>query len=342
MNLNLHEKDYKRIANYSGLALILFMVMFNATSVVSVVASEIVAPFVSYDFYYMLYSVLSIISYLSSFIIPAFFLRAVLKKFNILQPMNLEFRLPRTSLLLIPAGIGVTLTLAYLNSLLLDFLNVSDAYSELVGGSEASYTAYQILLLYISTALVPAVCEEFLFRGTILANLRPFGQGVAIVASSVLFGLMHQNPYQLLYTTAAGLVLGYAYVKTKSIWCPMLIHFFNNAFSVTETVILTNADAEMANLLLPIMDIGMIVLGFVCFMAFIAIDAKREREKYSAGSFGVLLEENDSYTQRELGAMSKLRFFMAPGMIVFVIMAFGSILLLLAMLMLISGVSVLV
>lgn len=341
MNPELREKDYKKIANFTGLCLILFVVMFNVTGVASVLISELIAPFISYDAYYTISSVLSIISYLSSFIVPALILRAILKRFNVLQPMNLEFRLPTSSLLLIPAGIGVTMTLAYVNSLLLSFLDISDAYAELVGGTNTVYTAYQILLLYVSTALVPAVCEEFLFRGTILANLRPFGQGVAIVVSSVLFGLMHQNPYQLLYTTAAGFVLGYAYVKTRSIWCPTLIHFFNNAFSVTEQVILSNAKAEVANIVIPIMDVGIIVVGFICFAVFLAIDAKKQRGKYRDGSFGVLLEESESYTQRRISSRSKLRFFTAPGMIIFVIVALSSVVMTLAMLMLLSGVSVL-
>ncbi len=337
MKLDLHEREYKRIANYTGLCLVIFVVMFNATGIAASLVSELLFPFLSYEIYYTVSSLLSIISYLSSFILPAVILRAILKKFNILQPMNLEPRLPAASLWLIPAGIGVTMTLAYVNSIILDFLDLSEVYTELVGGAQTVYPAYQILLLYVSTALVPAFCEEFLFRGTILANLRPFGQGVALVASSVLFGLMHQNPYQLLYTTAAGLILGYAYIKTNSIWCPTLIHFFNNAFSVTEQVIQANADESVASIIVPIMDVSVIVIGFISFAVFLAYDRKKQKNKYEKGSFGILLEADEAYEHRPLSARAKLRYFFAPWMIVFVVVALLSVVATLSMLMLISG-----
>lgn len=340
MKLDFHERDYRRIANRTGICLLIFIGMFNATGVVAILLSELIFPFLPYEIYYTLSSVLSIISYLVSFIVPALILRAMLKKQDILQPMHLVPRLPVSSLWLIPAGIGVTMTLVYANSLLLGFLDISDAYSELVAETQTIYEPYQIVLLYISTALVPAFCEEFLFRATVLSNLRPFGQGVAIVVSSVLFGLMHQNPYQLLYTTAAGLFLGYAYVKTNSIWCPTLIHFFNNAFSVTEQVIKANANEGVADIVVFIMDVSVMVIGFASFAVFLSLDRRKQKRKYERGSFGVLLEEDGAFEQRPLSSMAKLKHFFAPGMIIFVVVSLLSVVATLSMLMIMAGVAV--
>lgn len=337
--MNLYTKDYIKIANYTGICLCIFLAAFyflnTNLSIVSVFAM-----FMSEDIGYSIISVFQMIAYLASFIVPAIILRALLKKSGLQQPSGLKLRLPASSLLLIPAAIAVALASSYLNSWLLSPFDISDTYSELLGTTGEPYAVYEILLMFISTALVPAVCEEFLFRETILSNLLPFGRGVALVGSSVLFGLMHQNPYQILYTTVAGLLLGYAYIKTRSIWCPMIIHFCNNAFSVTEQVIAANCKAEVSAVLLPIMDILMILGGVICFAIYLLIDAKKGRERLLCGSFGRIIEPSDAYEEKPITPKCKLRCFFAPGMIVFVVFALISMATTLLLLVLLRGVSV--
>ena len=55
------------------------------------------------------------------------------------------------------------------------------------------------VLVVLCIVIVPAFCEEFLFRGVVLSNLMPYGKGTAIIVISVPFGLMHGNFYQFLY-----------------------------------------------------------------------------------------------------------------------------------------------
>ncbi len=338
--MELYAKEYKRIANYTGLCLVLFIVMFYVTNAGMALLSVFIPFSVVEEISYSLLSVGQMIAYLASFIIPAVVLRAILKKGGSLQPLRLDFKLPKISLLLIPAAISLALASAYINSWILSIFDVSEVYSELLGVSSEPYAAYEILLLFLSTAIVPAICEEFLFRGTILSNLMPFGRGVALVGSSVLFGLMHQNPYQILYTTVAGLMLGYAYIKTGSIWCPTLIHLCNNAFSVTEQVIQANCSAEVSAVIIPIMDVAMILGGFICFAVYLAIDAKREKDRLRSGSFGVIIEECDAYEEKPISPREKLRCFFAPGMIVFIVLALIAMVSTLLMLVLLAGTSV--
>ena len=47
------------------------------------------------------------------------------------------------------------------------------------------------MLNLVSTAVLPALVEEMVFRGYILGALRPQGDGLAIVFSAVFFGLLH-------------------------------------------------------------------------------------------------------------------------------------------------------
>ena len=322
--MNLNEKEYKMISNYTGLALIIFIVILNVTTILSSGVFSAFSTFMPYNWSYSADSVVSMIGYLATFIAPAVILRAILKKKGVLQPLNLEYNTPKSSFLLIPATIAIVLVSAYINSLILAYFGTNEAYSELVGATSGPYEVYQILLLFLSGALVPAVCEEFLFRGTILSNLLPFGRGVAIVGSSVLFGLMHQNPYQLIYTTVAGLMLGYAYVETKSIWIPTFIHFFNNAFSVSQQIIYANCREGLAEAIVIVMDMFIFLSGIACLIIYKRIASKKKKKKYENGSFSVILESSESYEQKPV--RRKIRCFFSAWMIVFVILALLSML----------------
>ena len=251
-NRTFYDADYKRTCASVGWSLVLFLVLFNVLNVLSSSASESLEGVLVYKWHYTLTEIFNMAVYLASFLLPAYFLRWRLKRRALLTPPAYSLgKISKVSLLLIPAAIGVSLAASCVNTIVMSFFDVSEAYESLVG-FEGMYEGYQIVLLYITTALVPAFCEEFLFRGTILANLEPYGKRGAIIINSLLFGLMHQNPYQIIYTVAAGAVLGMAYVKTKSIWLPTVMHFVNNAYSVTNQVVYANVDPALANSMLVV------------------------------------------------------------------------------------------
>lgn len=93
-------------------------------------------------------------------------------------------------------------------------------------------TAGGVLLSVLLTAVVPALVEEFAIRGVVLQSLRKYGDGFAIVMSSVVFALMHGNMVQIPFAFIAGLALGYAVIKTGSMWTGIIIHFLNNLIAV--------------------------------------------------------------------------------------------------------------
>ena len=83
----------------------------------------------------------------------------------------------------------------------------------------------------IGSALFPAVSEELLFRGILFRWIEDFGGTWAgLIISSILFGAAHSfNPDSGLIPTSfiaieAGLLLGGAYMLTRSLWFPMGIH----------------------------------------------------------------------------------------------------------------------
>jgi ABC-2 type transport system permease protein/sodium transport system permease protein len=87
-------------------------------------------------------------------------------------------------------------------------------------------------LVVLSLAIIPAVFEEFCFRGFIFGALRTRLSGSAtIVASALLFGVFHEilSSGRLLPSTFLGLVLGWVRLRTRSVLPGMLLHALNNS-----------------------------------------------------------------------------------------------------------------
>ncbi len=84
-------------------------------------------------------------------------------------------------------------------------------------------------------AVLPALSEELLFRGFILTGLRRrFSARMAVVISSIMFGLYHFNVFQFVPALVLGGVLGLLTVKSGSILPAMLYHLLHNLFSVVQ------------------------------------------------------------------------------------------------------------
>ncbi|HNX00184.1 MAG TPA: ABC transporter permease subunit/CPBP intramembrane protease [Candidatus Cloacimonadota bacterium] len=87
----------------------------------------------------------------------------------------------------------------------------------------------KVLLLI---ALLPAICEETMFRGFIMRFYENYGKWAAIIIAALLFGLFHLDMYRMIPVTVLGIWLGYLVMETDSIHMSMLAHFMNNGLAV--------------------------------------------------------------------------------------------------------------
>lgn len=78
-------------------------------------------------------------------------------------------------------------------------------------------------------ALLPAICEELVFRGVVMNGLKKFKPAVMMILSGLLFAIMHLNIEQSIYQFVLGMVLSGVVMITGSIVASMILHFFNNA-----------------------------------------------------------------------------------------------------------------
>ncbi|MGE0872582.1 MAG: CPBP family glutamic-type intramembrane protease [Kofleriaceae bacterium] len=85
----------------------------------------------------------------------------------------------------------------------------------------------------IVVAGLPAICEEVLFRGVLTRGLATrFSAPVAVIISSVVFGLYHMSVVQFFSTFTLGLALGALTLRSGSIVPGMVTHLINNATAV--------------------------------------------------------------------------------------------------------------
>lgn len=90
-----------------------------------------------------------------------------------------------------------------------------------------------IILFLIGVTFMPAICEEFLFRGILFSGLENnAGKTRAIILSALLFGLVHFIPSRIVLITLLGVLLGVMVVLTRSILAPIIAHFINNVIAI--------------------------------------------------------------------------------------------------------------
>ena len=329
--MNANEKYYRRVIGSIGAAMLLFLGLINSFFVVLAFLDEIFAWFpMSYVSYTVTYQLLYSAGYLASFMVPVALLKKLIGGAGYpVQPMLVLKKPTAWWFLIIPAGIAVVYSMAYINASMVSIFDYAEYSSEVLWGNTGTApAAFELILEFIVICLVPGFCEEFLFRGAILSNLRPFGRSNAILISAFLFSMMHQNAEQLLYTFAAGIVLGLVYEMTGSIWCSTVLHVINNFVSVSQTALFYKLDPVRAALAISILEMGLLVVGVICLTVLVAHFFSKKTD-LRQGFFQKELPMSDGYAACPVEGMRAKKLFFTPCMIVFLILAALNVIILL-------------
>ena len=84
-------------------------------------------------------------------------------------------------------------------------------------------------LSFVSIVIAAPVVEEILFRGYILDAIRELhGDVMAVLGSSVLFGLLHIEPYVVGMATLGGIIYGIVRIRSGSLWPSIVSHMLWN------------------------------------------------------------------------------------------------------------------
>lgn len=149
---------------------------------------------------------------------------------------SLRIRMPHWTAFPIAILLGVTLhpTYVMLSKVINHLYPVSEQAIAAMKPFAEQISSAPWLGIVLLMALLPAVCEELAFRGFIFGGLvREKGKLRAVILTAVMFGVSHGVLQQSIAASIMGLVLGWITLRTGSILPCILIHFTNNALSVS-------------------------------------------------------------------------------------------------------------
>lgn len=136
------------------------------------------------------------------------------------------------------------------------------------------------VVMIIMTVIMAPIFEEIIFRGIIQKGL--INKGVkpwkAILYASIIFGVVHGNPWQFISAVMLGCVLGLVYHKTKSLLMPILLHAFNNL--TLSLLVLYGKDESFAKGL-NVSEWLILAIGIVLFSLFYYLFMKKYKVHYS-------------------------------------------------------------
>ncbi|MBE6708218.1 MAG: CPBP family intramembrane metalloprotease [Ruminococcaceae bacterium] len=167
----------------------------------------------------------------------------------------------------------------YLMHILFPDANVSSGYDNADGFAGGLY-------LVLTMAVIPAITEEFLFRGVILAEYETEGVPSAVLLSSITFAMLHFSFAKLPAYIFCGLILAVVLYTTRSIFAAMLVHMLNNTATIFFGDLIFRAVSSQG--------VVLFCLILVLFILLSAILMFGECERIYA-SYGVL-NEDSSYT----------------------------------------------
>ncbi len=133
---------------------------------------------------------------------------------------------------------------------------------------------WEFLFGILSIALIPGICEEYLFRGVLQKNFYLISKNIhiAVWLSAFFFSALHLQFYGFFPRMLLGVLFGYIYYWSGSILYPMIAHIFNNFFSLTIFYFsqkgLLNENFEVSINSSPKIPMALIIISAVLFIGF--------------------------------------------------------------------------
>jgi membrane protease YdiL (CAAX protease family) len=182
---------------------------------------------------------------LAIFAIPPFVLAYVYDK-NAFDIYHLN-RKPNVSYLLLAIGMiicgipMINMMVEYNGSLLDHILGTVNSLKDqdlvtqkLIESLLQNSSIVSLFINSIIIAFIPAACEELFFRGLIQKNLltRYMNKHTAIITAGFLFSFLHFQFYGFIPRFVLGVLFGYIFEWSGSLWVTISIHFINNFLAV--------------------------------------------------------------------------------------------------------------
>ena len=102
-----------------------------------------------------------------------------------------------------------------------------------------------LFLTFVFAVVLAPIFEELLFRKLLIDRAIRYGEGSAILISSLYFALFHGNLFQFFYAFALGAMFAFIYVKTGKLRYSILLHMIINFLgSIVPMLLLKSLNLE--------------------------------------------------------------------------------------------------
>lgn len=184
-----------------------------------------------------------------------------------------------TYLLIFPMMLGMMFIAEFITSQIPITGPFFGEYYEFFSRLMEQMTKDKATMIVLAVIMAP-IFEEIVFRGIIQKGLinKGMNPATAIIISSVVFGLVHGNPWQFVGAVLLGCVLGFVYHKTKSLLLPILLHAFNNLCS---SILIFYGDSESFADVFRISEWLVLGIGIILFAVFYYLFTRKYRVHYS-------------------------------------------------------------
>lgn len=152
----------------------------------------------------------------------------------------------KSAVLAIGAAYVASIAVNIITSMLTDITGI-EIYDP--GLSDTFTSAFDAVAYFVALCIFAPLFEELFFRGTMLAHHLKFGGWQAVLATSIMFGLFHQNLQQFVYTAVTGVIFALVVIKTGSLIPSVIMHFSFNLIAYLQMLtgyLIDNYDALMS------------------------------------------------------------------------------------------------
>ncbi|MBR0415022.1 MAG: CPBP family intramembrane metalloprotease [Clostridia bacterium] len=302
------KKSLRYLGNMSGLSVILFLVFNTVASMVLTIPGIYEIYRKDAVFSGAFYIVASFFYMFLPFLIVSFLIRLKDKEvrffpFKKMKPKRALLCIPIGLTICIGANIIVNLIITLFESFGLELSQQSDSLAK-------PQTAFALVISLVSTAVMPALLEEFAIRGVILQPARKYGMAFAIISSSVIFGVMHGNLIQAPFAFMVGVCFAFLAIKCDSLWIGVILHFLNNGFSVVMSYLQGSMKEAHFNLLYYCIIGAVALAGIVCFVVLLLTDKSffKKSEGNIAGEEAALLTKGQKFVAFFINAPTIISF----------------------------------
>ena len=149
------------------------------------------------------------------------------------------------------------------------------------------------LISLISLVILPAICEELVYRGVIFKGLKKHGKAFSIIITAIMFAIFHFSYQQLIYPLLFGLLLSLVMWFEDNIIYTMILHATNNFLSITRSYFNINlVFNHWSYIVLAIL----LLIAFLCVVIVLIVKNQPKKEKidnisknYLLISFGAMI-----------------------------------------------------